>query len=194
MKTSALGAGRIVALTITSVLTLGYVLVTFHELRSYYLSRKEDKQPRHHRKSSSISKSSNNDKDENPLSPMSIMSPSNSLYPPANSRLESGRSSSLTVPGSNHDIESTLQPPITTEPQPRHKKTRKAKTNRPRKKQWSGNWDPMLLGIAAFQVVVFTYFVVSSELLRKWNHPEQGGDQWQFGQVRFEYWFLPFRH
>lgn len=41
----------------------------------------------------------------------------------------------------------------------------------------------MLLGIAAFQAVVFTYFVVSSELLLRWNPHQAGGDVWGFGQV-----------
>jgi len=41
----------------------------------------------------------------------------------------------------------------------------------------------MLLGIAAFQIVVFTYFVVSSELLLLWNPNQNDGEVWGFGQI-----------
>jgi hypothetical protein len=41
----------------------------------------------------------------------------------------------------------------------------------------------MLLGIAVVQVVIFTYFVVSSELLLLWNPHQGGGEYWGFGQI-----------
>lgn len=41
----------------------------------------------------------------------------------------------------------------------------------------------MLLGIAAFQFVVFTYFVVSTELLLLWNPYQIDGNKWGFGQI-----------
>lgn len=44
--------------------------------------------------------------------------------------------------------------------------------------------DPMLLGIFIFQLLVFAYFVVSTELLLKHNPQVDSSDrEWSFGQA-----------
>jgi len=178
VKTNALGSGRVVALTLTSILTAGYAVVTFHELRAYYLSYKQRKLPRHHRKGSF---NSSDDKVASTPSPTSTHNPSTLSPPPIISHAES---SSLNVPTTDHIIQSTSHSSTTTVPKDRHtKKSGSLKAHRPRRKQWSGNWDPMLLGIAAFQFVVFTYFVVSTELLLLWNPYQIDGNKWGFGQI-----------
>jgi hypothetical protein len=56
---------------------------------------------------------------------------------------------------------------------------------RPKRRRWFADFDPMLLGIATFQAVLFTYFIVSGELLLQRN-PSPDGDSirnWGFGQV-----------
>jgi hypothetical protein len=171
VKVNALGGGRIVALTLTSLLIAGYIAVTYHELRSYYRAYRN---ARHH-KNDSVPRSAE-EKAEKAATPVSALSPNN-LLPP---NIDFSRTSSLTVPASVTTTASTSQ---RVEARLRHtKKTRSTKV-RPRRKQWSGNWDPMLLGIAAFQIVVFTYFVVSSELLLRWNPHQSGGELWGFGQI-----------
>lgn len=182
VKINALGSGKIVGLTLTSLLTIGYAVVTFHELRAYYRSYKQHKLPPHHRKSSVNS----DDKIPSIPSPTSTHNPSTLSPgpPPIISHIESSGSSSLNVPATDHVIQSTSHSSTITVPKDRHaKKSGSSKAHRPRRKQWSGNWDPMLLGIAAFQFVVFTYFVVSTELLLLWNPYQIDGNKWGFGQI-----------
>ncbi|KIM88675.1 hypothetical protein PILCRDRAFT_85227 [Piloderma croceum F 1598] len=175
VKANALGTGRVISLILTSVLTAGYAAVTFHELRAYYRSYRQRKLPQHHRNGTSSA-----EKNLNISSPTSTLGLTNALSPQPISGVESNRSLSLTASISNHVIEPPAQPPTTTDP--KAKKPR-SKTHRPRKKQWSGNWDPMLLGIAVFQIVVFAYFVVSTELLLQWNPYQNDGNKWGFGQI-----------
>jgi hypothetical protein len=153
------------------VLTAGYAAITFHELRAYYMSYKQRKLPRHNWKNSSHS---DDEKVANLPSPTTIPS----------SHIELPRSSSLAIPISENGIEPSAQPSTLADPKDRYRRNRGAtKAHRPRRKQWSGNWDPMLLGIAAFQFVVFTYFIVSTELLLQWNPYQIDGNKWGFGQV-----------
>jgi hypothetical protein len=172
-KANALGTGRVLSLILTSVLTVGYAAVTFHELRAYYRSYQKRKHRRHHRNGTSSSA----EKNLNIPSPTSTHGLTNTLSPRPISGVEFSRSLSLTTSISNHVIEPPAQLPTVTDPKV------KKKTPRPRKKQWSGNWDPMLLGIAVFQFIVFAYFVVSTELLLQWNPYQNDGNKWGFGQV-----------
>jgi hypothetical protein len=116
-------------------------VVTFHELRAYYLSYKQRKIPRHHGKDSFNS----SDEQVSHVSPMTTLSHA-TMPPQPNSGFDLNRSSSLTMPPSNHNTESTPQPPRTmgrkmsTDVQ--FKNPNLAKVHRPRRKQWSGNWDP----------------------------------------------------
>lgn len=177
VKANALGTGRVLSLILTSVLTAGYAAVTFHELRAYYRSYRQRKLPRHHRNGTSFSA----EKNLNISSPTSTLGLTNTLSPRPISGVESNRSLSLTASISNHVIEPPAQLPTATDLT--KVKNSRSKTHRPRKKQWSGNWDPMLLGIAVFQFVVFAYFVVSTELLLQWNPYQIDGNKWGFGQV-----------
>jgi len=88
------------------------------------------------------------------------------------------------IRGSNRDSGST-EPSTTVYPEESYAENAGAskKTRRPRRKQWSGNWDPMLLGITAVQPIVFAYFVVSTELLLWWNPHQTDGKTWGFGQI-----------
>ena len=180
VKANALGSGRIVSLILTSALMAGYFAITFHELRAYHHSYKQSKIPRPHRQNSS---DSTDEKVTNLASPTSVLS-SNAMSTPPISHIEFNRSPSFNAPTSNHNKESSSRPSagvVGPNGHPRNPAT--TKTTRPRRKQWSGNWDPMLLGIAAFQFVVFTYFIVSTELLLQWNPYNTDGNKWGFGQV-----------
>jgi hypothetical protein len=57
---------------------------------------------------------------------------------------------------------------------------------RPKRRRWSSDLDPMLVGIIirVCQGMVFTYLVVSSELLLK-NNPslDNSAAQWSLGQI-----------
>ncbi|KAJ7492476.1 hypothetical protein FB451DRAFT_1218434 [Mycena latifolia] len=55
---------------------------------------------------------------------------------------------------------------------------------RPRRRRWSYEVDPMLIGIMICQVMVFTYFIVSSELLLSYNGgASASAQQMGFGQI-----------
>jgi len=41
----------------------------------------------------------------------------------------------------------------------------------------------MFLGIAAAQIIIFAYFVVSTEMLLLWNPYQSNGPTWGFGQI-----------
>jgi len=167
------------------VLMIGYAAITFHELRAYHLSNKQHKQPHHHHKNSSHSP---NEIVANLPSPTPIVSPG-TLSARSNphavlpTHIEFPRTPSLSTPVSKDDIEAS-QPSTMTHIKERYPNNHvTTKAHRPRRKQWSGNWDPMLLGIAAFQFVVFTYFIVSTELLLQWNPYQTDGNKWGFGQI-----------
>lgn len=173
IKTNAVGSGRIVALTLTSLLAAAYAAVTFHELRAYYRSYRQRKPPQTHRKNSP------DEKVTNLRSPTSALG---SFSPGPIEHIESEGSSS---PTTNPNAEPTSQlSPIADLKNHKVKNHGTSKVHRPRRKQWSGNWDPMLLGITAFQLVIFAYFVVSTELLLWWNPHQNDGQIWGFGQVR----------
>jgi hypothetical protein len=175
VKANALGAGRVISLILTSVLTAGYAAVTFHELHAYYRSYQRRKLPKHHRNGPSSSA----EKNSNISSPTSTLGLTNTFPLRPISGVESNRSLSLAASISNHVIEPPTQLPTATHPKAKNSGSKA----RPRKRQWSGNWDPMLVGIAVFQFIVFAYFVVSTELLLHWNPYQNDGNKWGFGQV-----------
>lgn len=175
VKAHAVGSGRIAALVITSILTTGYIVVTCHELYAWYKSPKSQREReqgngnghgRGQERRPSINSDNSRIPEEKATSPTMPSSPVTA--------------SSLTVPGSNPVADPSGSG---TRHRRRDTGTRGQRANRPRKKQWSGGWDPMLLGIAAFQIIVFTYFVLSSELLLRWNGGDGSNGGWQFGQV-----------
>ncbi|KAF9015654.1 hypothetical protein BDQ17DRAFT_59245 [Cyathus striatus] len=55
---------------------------------------------------------------------------------------------------------------------------------RGKSQRWSSDLDPMFVGIVICQVLIFTYFIVSSELfLRNNPSPNSNDGQWGFGQI-----------
>ena len=182
MKAHAVSSGRVAALVITSILSTGYIVVTCHELYAWYKSpmsqrerhtlRQEQKGngPGEQRQPSTNSDGSNLPEETIALQTVSTVN-HHGRVPPVTpgSNLVAGPSNSRPEPGTRQRRRDT--------------ETHGQKANRPRKKQWSGGWDPMLLGIAAFQIIVFTYFVLSSELLLLWNPSDGSNRSWGFGQV-----------
>lgn len=164
VEVPALGIGRTLSLVITSVLTAVYCTITLLELHSYCRI--------------DIVRSW-------------ILS---ARSPPSNR--------SLPTPGSTHPLPDTTPSSATpiTSPQigqharnpQRYAVSRalnlphvpKFHKRRPERRRWSCDLDPMLVGIIICQAMVFTYFIVSSELLLK-NNPslDDSAAQWSFGQI-----------
>ena len=189
MRAHAVSRGRVAALVITSILTTGYIAVTCHELYAWYKSPKSQRERhslkqergdgRGEQRQPSINSSSSKLPEEITKLPTVSTINHNGQVPPD---IPPITASSLIVPGSDLNSSNSL-PGSSPRQRRRDTGTREQKANRPRKKQWSGGWDPMLLGIAAFQIIVFTYFVLSSELLLHWNNSSRNDGSWEFGQV-----------
>lgn len=147
IKVPALGGGKIIGLTASSLLAVTYVLITLHELRLYRRSRKEC--TRH----------------AMCLSPRTISSV-HELPGPLS-------------PTAYH------KPPRQASPQfPKAKVAQILHKRRPRRRRWSYDVDPMLIGIMICQIMVFTYFIVSSELLLAYNGGATApSQQMGFGQI-----------
>ncbi|KAJ6575270.1 hypothetical protein B0H19DRAFT_635096 [Mycena capillaripes] len=155
IKAPAVGAGKIVGLTASSILTAAYVLITLHELRSYRRSRKEriehpavasptyPKSPKATSFSTSVpTASSSNDYSLPIITSATHYKPSRAQLPPLYAA---------------ESISQVSQVPNMTQ------------KRRPRRRRWSYEIDPMLIGIMICQILVFTYFIVSSELLLSYN-------------------------
>ncbi|KAJ6604800.1 hypothetical protein DFH09DRAFT_322601 [Mycena vulgaris] len=164
IKVPALGTGKIIGLTASSILTAAYVLITLHELRSYRRSRKEVDE---------YAASS--------MDPRSLRATSSSTSVPTTSTLYP--LPGLISPTAYHKpTRSQVLPqyPTETVPQVPHV----ARKRRPRRRRWSYEVDPMLIGIMICQIMVFTYFIVSSELLLSYNEgANASAQQWGFGQI-----------
>lgn len=165
IKVPALGAGKIVGLTASSLLTIAYILITLHELRSYRRSRKEN---RERAMSSPI----------HPRSPMAVSSATSvptvssdyALPVPVHSAAYHKPTRSWQAPQSPKETISQI-PPLT-------------QRRRPRRRRWSYEVDPMLIGIMICQILVFIYFVASSELLLLYNEGAySSAQQMGFGQI-----------
>ncbi|KAJ7619177.1 hypothetical protein DFH06DRAFT_77838 [Mycena polygramma] len=160
IKVPAIGTGKIIGLTASSILTAAYVLITLHELRSYRRSRTE---PDEHAAVSAstyakspkgISSSASASTD----SPLPLIS----VYHKASRAPMSSFSTTETASQATHAT---------------HKR-------RPRRRRWSYEVDPMLIGIMICQILVFTYFIVSSELLLSYNDGAYtSAQQMGFGQI-----------
>ncbi|CAL1695043.1 unnamed protein product [Somion occarium] len=152
----ALGSGRKLGLIVTSILTGGYLLITAHEILSYY---------RRHNK-------------HRPSNPMITVD-----HCP-----DSSKQNDVELRGTTDDIDVSDLSDNSHSPQPspvfpRSEKSGTRRT-RHRRRGWSSNLDPMLLGITIFQVIVFTYFIISTELLLRHNPAVDSSDkEWGFGQI-----------
>ncbi|KAJ6621217.1 hypothetical protein B0H10DRAFT_1021653 [Mycena sp. CBHHK59/15] len=143
VKVPAIGAGKIVGLTASSFLTAAYILITLHELRSYHRSRKGSTLP--------------------------VLTQSSTKTIFSSASIPTAGSDNYSLPGLIAPVpyhkpsQSHILPQYSkkSDTQVRHV----AHKRRPRRRRWSYEVDPMLIGIMICQIMVFTYFIVSSELL-----------------------------
>ncbi|RDB29193.1 hypothetical protein Hypma_015823 [Hypsizygus marmoreus] len=166
IEVPAIQTGRIVGLVITTILTTLYILITLRELQSYRQSYLDT-----HRKVELLPT-------QTPSTPSTVAEP---IIPPQPlPRLLLPSSATLNTP------ERRRQPGnprwLTTSPSSPH--TPRSHKGRPKRRRWSSDLDPMLVGIIICQVMVFTYFIVSTELLLKRNPSDDDSvAQWSFGQI-----------
>jgi len=155
IEAPALGAGRTIGLVVTSILTAMYCVITLLEVQSYCRRALDSEKP---------GRLEILPKHLRPGNPVSI-----SLSP------QSPSTANITSLQDSHHAASI--PRSTYPPQFFHKR-------RPKRRRWSFDLDPMLVGIVICQAMVFTYFIVSSELLLK-NNPsiDHSAAQWGFGQI-----------
>ncbi|KAJ7040457.1 hypothetical protein C8F04DRAFT_1083629 [Mycena alexandri] len=161
IKVPALGAAKIIGLTASSILAAAYVLITLHELRSYRKNRKD-----HHEKAISSSATY-------PRSPKTASSSASAAldYPLPMITATAYHKPSRVQVVPQYPKESASQNPHTSK-------------RRPRRRRWSYEVDPMLIGIMICQILVFIYFVVSTELLLKYNDGAySSAQQMGFGQI-----------
>ncbi|KAG5649843.1 hypothetical protein H0H81_001800 [Sphagnurus paluster] len=157
IEAHATGAGRIAGLIMTTILTTAYIVVTLQELRTYYQNRFKTQTMKR--------------------LPISVPMRSSSFFVES---LHSGNASTH-QPVAFRLYDHTIAPPPCLPPL--NYSTRSA-SRRPKRRRWSSDLDPMLVGIIICQAIVFTYFVVSTELLLRRNpsndHEER---KWSFGQI-----------
>ncbi|KAJ7293726.1 hypothetical protein C8J57DRAFT_35968 [Mycena rebaudengoi] len=165
IKAPAVGAGKIVGLTASSLLTAAYLLITLHELRSYRTRRKEHATravslPILHAPPPSSSSIRTIKPGDQPLS---------GLHPSATTTTSRYPASSHSLPQYSEASTSNV----------RHAR------RRPRRRRWSYEVDPMLIGIMICEILVFTYFIVSSELMLVSNgvSGSESSRQIGFGQI-----------
>jgi hypothetical protein len=166
----ARGPGKIVGLTISSLLMVVYLIIAIPEIRSY-LKPREVENPRVE-KMTDLGDGLGHGR--LPILPIvgASLPPSIIVHPsPGDSQLNP------TSPRSQNTItHSDALPPI--------QKSRRP-PGRTRRRRWSADFDPMLLGIATFQIIILAYFVGSNEtLLRRNPDSSSAASQLGFGQVR----------
>ncbi|KAF5368564.1 hypothetical protein D9758_002240 [Tetrapyrgos nigripes] len=176
IKAPALGSGRIVSLTFSSILTALYILLTMHELLSYNDRRRRKKEKvLQEEKDTDIENCAVSHPSpvflvtqHDAATPVSAQTPTMAI--PTSSSSYRGSGSSLIPPSPTPSSATGLSFPAT------------PKSRRPRRRRWSSELDPMFVGILICQIVVFAYFIVSSEMLLKYNHADDGGS-YGFGQI-----------
>lgn len=176
----ARGSGRVLGLTVTCLLLVGYLLVTMHELRTYYTRNKK----RAERKKR---------KEEENMMPVMMPTPAFVITEAPDKVLEvTAQIQEPSLPPSPFLLADSQMGSIRTtqshgdEPVRERRKphSSRADDHRSRRANWGTDLDPMLLGLTIFQVIVFTYFIVCTELLLKRNPASDNLDQqWGFGQI-----------
>jgi hypothetical protein len=236
----ALGAGKPIALAITSILTAVYLIITFHELYLYRKKYKAHERARscpaskkptkhhpysifpppattsltphsakpisNHRHTSSVNIVSQ--AEAKPASAHGRVTETQVDHDTAHSRTPSVHGATPSIHGATPSIHGTAPSIHGTEPSIHgtvpsihgtvpsaygaassthggaHGTTSKTKSHRTRHQKWFQNMDPMFVGLMICQAVVFTYFIVSSELLIWRNSSaDNSTKQWGFGQV-----------
>jgi len=173
----ALQSGKTLALTFTSLLTAGYVFVTLHELYTFYTRHKAP-----HPKKTDLCIVVQSPLPEPPCGAASPLTSSPNPQSSSGLVAPTQRAAQGSSP-STYDGSSSLSTPSSLGPSSEPRKSRH-RSRRHRKRGGSSNLDPMLLGITMFQLVIFTYFIVSTELLLKHNPAvDSASNQWGFGQI-----------
>lgn len=164
IEVPALGAGRSLGLVVTSILTAAYSVITLLEVWSYC------------RRDADNGKAGRSEILPTHLPANLSPSISLSLQSPSPTNIARPQDSNLHI---RYDQQPAVSPALelTYPPKLFHKR-------RPRRRRWSSDLDPMLVGIIICQAMVFTYFIVSTELLLK-NNPslDHSAAQWRFGQI-----------
>jgi hypothetical protein len=165
IEVPALGAGRTIGLVVTSILTAAYCVITLLEVRSYCRRAL----------------------DNGKVGRLEILP---THLPPANLSLsislspQSPSATTITSPQDSHHITGYHRQPAISSIHDLTNPPKFFRKRRPKRRRWSFDLDPMLVGIIICQAMVFTYFIVSSELLLR-NNPslDQSAAQWGFGQI-----------
>jgi hypothetical protein len=200
------GKGREGILAVTSILTAAYILITLRELWSYHSSRQLSIKRRQEKKCLPLPATTPRERNSSPSSSANMPAivvthcastdaASDHAQPiaPGSMQLPVANSSQTTISSSIRPVVRSLSnrsgvaSSVSTggDEINKHEKDTQHR-RRPKRRRWFADFDPMLLGIATFQAVLFTYFIVSGELLLQRN-PSQDGDsigKWGFGQVR----------
>ncbi|KAG6817945.1 hypothetical protein H0H87_012413 [Tephrocybe sp. NHM501043] len=172
IEAQAITVGRVVGLVITSLLTVVYILITLQELYSYRQSYNPKRNEPTQSLASPIIAS--------PSTPLDTSTSSiPSIHPPPSPiALREGQARNGSAPLSHRMSASSHFP------QSPHKTRSTRGKRRPKRRRWSSDLDPMLVGIIICQVMVFTYFIVSTELLLKRNPSnDDSSAKWSFGQI-----------
>lgn len=194
------GSGRRGALAVTSILTVAYVGITLRELWSFCHDRRRQKK---RRMAKEERKARKNQLPSPVTSGHSLPSPMSTPSMPAIVVTPSANGSHLTS-GSLPVLANSLQPTTRSMTQrhdsqhsedtsstgaPSHRPvgttTSHQRHGRPKRRRWFADFDPMFLGITTFQGIIFTYFIVSGELLLSRNPTTDDieSKQWGFGQI-----------
>lgn len=167
IKVPALKAGRIVGLTISSLLTVAYIGVTLHELRSYF-----GNQPPKHVKTCSSEDL-----------PMHAASPRTITFASTSSSLKCNQHprplpSALVIPTSpsvsmseHHSPETAAQFSSSAVPP---KSGRSPHKRRPKRRRWSSDLDPMLIGISFPSRRFYSFIHLGCTSSRNHNLPSHG--------------------
>ncbi|CAK5280581.1 unnamed protein product [Mycena citricolor] len=173
IKVPALQPGKIIGLTASSVLLVMYTSISLHELFASVRRRRVKALIPHHLRTSTP-RHSTLPTVQTPTTPAAV--PSASLRrPPSLANISvvprTATQTSILSPTEIVSLSSASGP------------SQSVLKRRPRRTQWSREVDPMFIGVVICQVLVFTYFIVSSELLLTNNYGAQdAAQQMGFGQ------------
>ncbi|KAL0951548.1 hypothetical protein HGRIS_008231 [Hohenbuehelia grisea] len=180
IKVPALTSGRIVGLTVSSLLTASYLVITVHELRASYHNSKSRGQ------SSKQAGSGDRSANSSPLLPITgrdVVSLPRSPAPV----VRSPRVAAGTTTFREHAQSIVVSEPASFLSSPSTGTVRPSLAEyhrRPKRRRWSSDLDPMLVGIVICYVMVLTYFIVSTELLIAANPAgDDAVKEWGFGQI-----------
>ncbi|CAA7265893.1 unnamed protein product [Cyclocybe aegerita] len=168
LEVPALGAGRIIGLTFTGLLTAIYLRVSMHDIQSYRTRMHRLRQSSLSDNKSTIGQPGGNS-DKFPTATVTER-----LNDVEHTAVSNGTIIARSTCGAGPR---SPDPPTLSAQSPQL-------VRRPKRRRWSFDLDPMFVGIIICQIMVFTYFIVSSELFLKRNPTtSNGASQWSFGQI-----------